>query len=472
MLKKIIQSTRETVESSSIHAIPNISRNKYSLIKIIWLICFLISFGFCSFSIYSSVLDYLDYNVVTNIKIINTNQLTFPVINICNLNLYDTDYSFNTSKALFKTIRPDPSFLTLAQAWTATLLVKLGFDKKLLGHSIHDVIITCRFNQLECDLTKDFEYYYDIIYGNCFRYNSGRDMLGNKVNESKITSQTGKKNGLNLELYTGSASENDYPFSVENGYIIFITNESLNSGVESNDGIKISSGLSTSINLNKYSIIKKAKPYSECTDNLITKEAYNSECYRKMFEYSNSSEQSLKLKYKFADCYFLCFQRFVGKACECQLSFFNYVYYKDMRICFMPESGNKSKYPIDCPTKAFINFTQTSEFIKECDCPVECETNNFITSHSTAEYPTMNHARYLMNQSVIRKRFMDAQKTTVTYSDLKQNVARVQIYYSELKETIISENAKTSIYDLVSIIGGTLGLFLGWYYCIALKIII
>ena len=85
MLKKIIQSTRETLESSSIHAIPNISRNKYSLIKIIWLICFLISFGFCSFSIYSCVLDYLDYNVVTNVKIKNTNQLSFPVINICNL---------------------------------------------------------------------------------------------------------------------------------------------------------------------------------------------------------------------------------------------------------------------------------------------------------------------------------------------------------------------------------------------------
>ena len=124
-------------------------------------------------------------------------------------------------------------------------------------------------------------------------------MLGNKVNESKVTSQTSKKNGLNLELFTGSASENDYPFSVENGLIIFITNESLNSGVESIDGIKISSGLSTSINLNKYSIIKKAKPYSECTDNLITKEAYNSECYRKMFEYSNSSELAASYKRRY-----------------------------------------------------------------------------------------------------------------------------------------------------------------------------
>jgi hypothetical protein len=127
----------------------------------------------------------------------------------------------------------------------------------------------------------------------------------------------------------------------------------------------------------------------------------------------------------------------------------------------MPDNGNKSKKPVDCPTKAFINFTQTNEFIENCDCPVECETYNFITSHSTAEYPTMNHARYLMNQSLIRKRFMDAQKTTINYSELKQNVARVQIYYSELKETIITENQKTTIYDLVSIIGGTLGLFLG-----------
>ena len=61
-----------------------------------------------------------------------------------------------------------------------------------------------------------------------------------------------------------------------------------------------------------------------------------------------------------------------------------------------------------------------------------------------------------MNQSLIKKRL-----GSLSYSDLKQNVARVQIFYNELKETFISEEIKTKIFDLVSNIGGTLGLFLG-----------
>jgi hypothetical protein len=61
-----------------------------------------------------------------------------------------------------------------------------------------------------------------------------------------------------------------------------------------------------------------------------------------------------------------------------------------------------------------------------------------------------------MNQSLIKKRL-----GSLSYIDLKQNVARVQIFYNELKETFISEEIKTKIFDLVSNIGGTLGLFLG-----------
>ena len=40
-------------------------------------------------------------------------------------------------------------------------------------------------------------------------------------------------------------------------------------------------------------------------------------------------------------------------------------------------------------------------------------------------------------------------------------MARVEIFYDELKETIITESIKTETFDLIANLGGTLGLFLG-----------
>ena len=44
---------------------------------------------------------------------------------------------------------------------------------------------------------------------------------------------------------------------------------------------------------------------------------------------------------------------------------------------------------------------------------------------------------------------------------MKKSVSRVQIYFNEMKETIISEKIKTEMSDLISNLGGLLGLFLG-----------
>ena len=46
------------------------------------------------------------------------------------------------------------------------------------------------------------------------------------------------------------------------------------------------------------------------------------------------------------------------------------------------------------------------------------------------------------------------------YENFKASLAHVNIFYSELKETVINQEAKTSWTDLISNIGGILGLFL------------
>ncbi len=72
---KIIDSIKETLESSSVHALPNISRSKYKTIKFIWFVCFLGSSAACGYFIFQSITDYLSFDIVTKIEVIKINSM-------------------------------------------------------------------------------------------------------------------------------------------------------------------------------------------------------------------------------------------------------------------------------------------------------------------------------------------------------------------------------------------------------------
>lgn len=58
--------------------VPNIIRTKLKIIKLIWFICMLCSFSYCSNLIYESILEYINYETVTDTEIIYQNPTEFP----------------------------------------------------------------------------------------------------------------------------------------------------------------------------------------------------------------------------------------------------------------------------------------------------------------------------------------------------------------------------------------------------------
>ena len=74
--EKMIDSVKETFESSSIHALPNIVRNKYYTVKFVWILCFLLSSAGCGYFVFQSVADYLSFDVVTQIEVKNLNTIS------------------------------------------------------------------------------------------------------------------------------------------------------------------------------------------------------------------------------------------------------------------------------------------------------------------------------------------------------------------------------------------------------------
>ena len=446
---EIIQSTQETLEGSSIHAIPNITRNKFVTIKLLWLFCFLGSFGVCAWFIYQSVLDYLNYDVVTKFDIKYEDSLTFPIVTICNLNYFSTPFAFTFSNRLFNKTNPRSDETITAKMVSNYYIKTKQSGSKMIGYDIDQIILSCEFSSQQCNLTNDFDEYLDPWYGRCYRYNSGTNMLGQQVKKKSVY-QSGTLAALDLELFIGSAASNDRPFSVENGLNIFIQNEQLDSIM--NEGIRISPGTSTTIALKKYQIGRKPKPYSNCTADLTSIDSYDSVFYKKVFS-PNST-------YSYTKCNFVCIQKLIGNECKCQASLYENTYYPNMRLCSIPGSNLTNLDLLRdqmCLSGIANKYFNTPSEERDCDCPLECVSNGYDHIISTAEFPTFNFYQNFLEKNMVIK----SKLSTVNFDQVKQSVARLQIYFNEMKQTYIEENEKLSMSDLISGIGGTLGLFLG-----------
>ena len=82
--KKIKNETSKSIESWTLHGLPNILRSKYILIKFFWFILFLAAFSLSIYFLINTINEYLQFNVTTVVRSINVDEIDYPVITICN----------------------------------------------------------------------------------------------------------------------------------------------------------------------------------------------------------------------------------------------------------------------------------------------------------------------------------------------------------------------------------------------------
>jgi hypothetical protein len=142
--------------------------------------------------------------------------------------------------------------------------------------------------------------------------------------------------------------------------------------------------------------------------------------------------------------------------CDCQSSLFNYFYNESVVKCY-----NKNSTAYSCEReKAIAFYSSVTGYQTKCECPIECEKSGYAYSISYAEFPTKEYyKKSLKSNEVVKTKFPN--QTNISFHDIKESVARVVIFYDELKETIITHDVKVQPIDLISNIGGLLGLFLG-----------
>ena len=213
VLINIKKKSNELLSGSTSHAISIVFRAEGSYLKILCFIASLLSAAFFAILVTKDISDYLKFPVTTNVRFKYETKVPFPVVGVCNTNPYTTKASiilikehiqkqYNHKKTenisdldfvneylnnkVYK--RKIIEFLEYSYLnWNYTL-------KSTLGISIEDMIISCEFNGVECNLQTDFEVNFSYYNGKCFLYN----LIGDKYSTAMYPSD-----GLILELFSG-----------------------------------------------------------------------------------------------------------------------------------------------------------------------------------------------------------------------------------------------------------------------------
>jgi hypothetical protein len=200
------------------------------------------------------------------------------VVAFCNLNHFD----FNFADSFISNFTNDGTINESNPEYTANDYVTAVNDyfrsnllKKFLNDtyelvykefSIDQLLLSCRFQNKKCTMF-DFFYNYDFYYGQCFRFNTGKDIHGNDTRIRK-SGQVGWRNGLQLELYAGHARLQE-KYAAIRGFRILVFNQSNVYPVGQDFGVDVATGMATNIGIRRTFAYHLPAPYSSCVSSDI-----------------------------------------------------------------------------------------------------------------------------------------------------------------------------------------------------------
>lgn len=452
------ETVSEWAQSSTSHGLPNIFRNSNLFLKLMWTVCLIASAGYCAYSVYRSIANYNQFNVITQLSDYPENPIDFPVVTYCNSNPFTTQYGLNYSKSflanetitdllnatLIESFFNHSDIQEIVNLYIARTVVSRAAmqlndtEKQKMGYSMQMSLVMCAFGNQPCD-PRSFVWHYESLYGNCFKFNTGADTQGNPFPKYQ-TLKTGKINGLFLILTAGTFSD-AYTLGYESGMQLFIHN--MSTAPSSVDSVALKPGSITYVAVKKIFTQKQPDPYNDCVDDL-TVDKYDNIFYRKTFDSG--------YKYEQRNCLDLCAQSYMIDKCKCADA--AYPTLNNVSYC-------KSVLDIICLYLRLVDFYKSSEF-SQCYtyCPLECATLKFETKVSSTSFPHESLGSLMTNNKWNQDRFRYL-NLTMSQANMEKALVGVYVYFDDNKYTLISQSPAQSLEDLMSNVGGILGLYIG-----------
>ena len=443
-------------QSVTYHCFPKIFKEKKrTLLRLLWAFTFLCLSSMTCLIIVQNIWLFYRFNVVSTIEIIKEKPTLFPAVTICQSsflsskeaeNLIEsilTENGRNRSEISYKYFKKHSSSLA---GFLRRYVNDPSFgdsQRKLLGFNISDRIINCGFGETP-ELSKctfaDFHWFFHWLYGNCYQYNVGLNFSNERVDLKRQT-EGGDYYGFFLEIGPLS-SKNKYPMPVNSksalasrGLKVFVHNQSF--VPESFEGkfLSVTPGTETNIAISRIFSTSVPFPYSDCVD---LSNGHGSELYNFM-AVSNRT-------YRQRDCLELCYQKSINQMCHC----------------------NDGRYPMfSANYPVCLNITQILCSFQEnepvCDCPLECESVTYNVQTSSLDYPSREEYNLFKSDQEEFNATQSKYEIDLSSYDLyREYFYKINIFYATTEYTFISESPQMTLTGLLSNLGGSLGMFLGF----------
>ncbi|CAL1540638.1 unnamed protein product, partial [Lymnaea stagnalis] len=297
--------------------------------------------------------------------------------------------------------------------------------RDLLGHQIQNMMLQCSFAGRKC-YQANFTRVRTGNYGNCY-------ML---QNSKFITRRSGPDGGLELTLFLET---DEYVPGITNGKGFQIAiHEQGSIPFPEDEGIAITAGAQTVIGLRMLQINRLPMPYGPCKST-ATFESINNVTYSRN------------------TCQRLCEQALIRSTCNC---------YDISRL----ELNDVMKNPLDLPPclssteltcvyEVQYNFDATDS---SCGCDSPCSEKMYEKTVAARQWPSPTYASILV-ESICKDRSADVcnKLRHKTKGDRLADFIKLNIYFEDLNYEELSEQADYEKSQLLSDIGGSIGLWIG-----------
>ncbi|XP_035700289.1 degenerin deg-1-like [Branchiostoma floridae] len=287
-----------------------------------------------------------------------------------------------------------------------------------MGHQKEDLILQCTFDKERCSLD-DFKVTQNAKYGNCFTFNHGED---DKV---RTTTKVGAEFGLKLTL---SIESDEYVglFGQDPGAKVTIHSVGSTPFPEGN-ALNTKPGESTFVGLKRSSVKRQPHPYGDCTSYQERDELYGG-------------------RYTYETCQHSCLQAALLDKCGCSDELITI----NSTLCSVL---NKTQ---ECCRQEVRKRHEDGNLL--CNCRQSCEEDSYALWLSSSLWPSDRYVWYVLDNIHTRSR---ARNLPLSPNELRQNLARVHVYFRDLNYELINENPTYTEETLLSGLGGLLGLYVG-----------
>ena len=393
---------RKYVRTSRIEGVNNIFVGRSKIRRSIWLLIFLAATGGCIYSVADRILYFMSKPSVTTVSVHMETNLDFPAVTICNIN--------PVKKSFLKEMGLLDAFYDIVQNGTDNnkSLPLNGSDndfyKLMYDGRQENFIVDCDYMGTKYGIENLTITYTQL--GLCYTFNSGSDVL--------TTNGTGANHGLELVL---NIAQEEYLENPNQAVGVKITiHPQGEPGEPENTGIAVPPGRTAYIGLRQKIVTdKSSRQICRATDDTA--------------EFQFLGEE---LTYSVSACLLDCFFINIAESCNCT----------ETGVWSPADSDKFSNLP-DCGTDHIPCLLKQYYSPPYCKprCPAACNYTTYGISTSYAAFLTK------------------LQRNNIT--DVDSDNISVKIYFEDLNIEYTTTADVYGLVEMLSNIGGNMGLFLG-----------